>query len=114
MTTNPTTRCNILLIISGLVVANVRNLIQYGELAFNSVGYFLATWLAHYLAIGLVGAVAYSIYSNGRSKFVDRSDITNPVSAGEFVYIIAIIAITTSFAFLFIHYFPRNWADSIE
>jgi hypothetical protein len=88
MKIEPDIRRNILLAISGLVVANVRNVIQYGEFAIGSVWYFLGTWLIHYLAIGVIGAVALAIYSSGRSKYVYGGDGKEAVSAGEFLYIV--------------------------
>jgi len=109
MKIEPETRRNVLLVFSGLVVANVRNLIQYGEFAISSVWYFLGTWLIHYFVIGLIGAAAYAIYSSGRRKYVYSGDGKEAVSAGEFLYILSIIAILASVAILFFYYYvPRD------
>ena len=105
MKIGPETRRNGLLILSGLVVANVRNLIQYGEFALSSIWYFLGTWLIHYFAVALIGAGAYAIYSSGPSKYVYGADGKDAVSVGEFLYIVSIIAIIASLAILFFYYY---------
>jgi len=109
MIIEPETRRNALLALSGLVVANVRNLIQYEEFAFSSIWYFLGTWFIHYIAIALIGASAYAIYSSGRSKYVYSADRKDAVSSGEFLYIVSIIAIISALAILFFYYYvPRG------
>ncbi|MGQ0836181.1 MAG: hypothetical protein ACT4O5_14930 [Gammaproteobacteria bacterium] len=49
-----------LLTITGLVVAYVRNYLQYHRYSFESIGEFIGFWLVHYLAIGLLGALFYA------------------------------------------------------
>jgi hypothetical protein len=49
-----------LLAFTSLLVTFVRNLLQYHRYSFESIGEFFFTWLAHYIAIGLVGALFYA------------------------------------------------------
>jgi len=105
MKIEPNIRRNILLILSGLVVANVRNLVQYNEFAISSIGYFFATWLAHYIAVAIVGVAAYAIYSTNRKKYIYASENSKPIEAGEFLYIISLVAIIASLAVLFFYYY---------
>jgi len=105
MKIEPNIRRNTLLILSGLIVANVRNLLQYNEFTTSSITYFFATWLAHYIAIAIISVGAYAIYSTNRSKYIYAPDNSKPIEAEEFLYIISLIAIITSFAVLFFYYY---------
>jgi len=109
MKIEPNIRRNTLLILSGLIFANVRNLMQYGELATSSVTYFLTTWFIHYIAVALVGIAAYAIYSTNREKYIYAPENSKPIEVEEFLYIISLVAIITSLAALFFYYYvPRG------
>jgi hypothetical protein len=50
----------VLFALTGLVVAYVRNVLQYGHYSWDSIDQFLVSWFVHYLAVGLVAAISYA------------------------------------------------------
>ncbi len=53
-------KSQLLLAITGLVIAFVRNFLQYQRYSFDSIWEFVGFWLLHYMAIGFLGAVFYA------------------------------------------------------
>ena len=105
------TRRNILLAISGLIVANVRSLVQNNEFAISSVAVFFGAWIVHYFAVLLVGMAAYVIYSTKRSKYFDDYKDEKPIEPEEFIYIVSIVAIVASLFILFLYFYVPQDTD---
>jgi hypothetical protein len=96
MTIDTKIKHNIFLALTALVAANIRNIIQYDVFATKSVGYFLGTWLIHYFAILIIGALSYGFYCGFRKHFVYDLAEGKPVDTDEFIFIISSITLIAS------------------
>lgn len=92
-------------VLTALVVAIVRNTIQYGEYWFSSFWMFLGMWFVHYVAIMLVAAVYFVALDSLRSRLLPgRSKASVEDALVQFCLAIVISSIA-----IFVLY---HWPDS--
>lgn len=107
-------RGNLLLALTGLIVAYVRNFLRYHRYSFESVWEFLGFWFVHYLAVGLLGAMFYGL-SNWADRFILKRETTEKgLSVEEGLVYFCIAIIVCSVAIFFIAHWPAGLADSLE
>ena len=89
--------------LSALIFSNVRNYIQYDVFATKSIGYFLGSWVIHYVAIFFLCAGTFCVYGfirkrttfeSEESKEVDFEDLLLIVFSSVFTASIAVFAIS--------------------
>lgn len=108
------TRRNILLALTGLIVAYVRNFLQYHRYSYDSALEFLGSWFAHYLAIGLLGALFYSL-SDWADRFIlEKERVGKGLSVDEGLVYFCIAVIVCSVAVFFIAHWPAGLSDTFE
>lgn len=104
-------RQHAIFIVSALVVAFVRHNIQYGDYDFGgSWGMFFGSWVIHYFVLVIVGAVSYVIIEN-KSGFFWGQDEAPKLTADQFLYVLAIIALVASVLTFVVHHFPAGLSD---
>lgn len=84
-------RVHLLLILTALLVAYVRNFLQYGDYIFSSFSIFVGFWIIHYFAVGFL-AVLFSQLLNkslnvilpSEPSGIGRSHISTNVGVASF------------------------------
>jgi len=99
---------NGLLIITGLVVAYVRRVIQYGNYSWDSVVQLLGWWLLHYLAVGLVAAVAYGCIKGTEKFFFGYESGEKGLGVDEALVYISVVILVAAVAVFFIAHWPAS------
>lgn len=97
-------RRNGLLIGTGLVVAYVRNFLQYHRYAFGSWWEFLGFWFLHYIAILLVGAIFYACLDGAQRFFVGEGDNKDVSLSVALVYFCVAVLIISVAVFILAHW----------
>ena len=94
---------NLLLALTGLVVAFVRNNIQYGRLIWDSLWEFLGFWLAHQVAVMIVMVAAYVGIKQMERFFFGYRENEGMTTNEARVYIPMVILICAVCIFLIAH-----------
>jgi len=94
-----------LLVITGLVVAYVRNIVQYRHYSWESIGELLSCWFIHYIAVGIVTATLYVVIKNTEKFFFEYKDSEEGLTWEQaIVYTSLTILISAIFVFLLAHW----------
>jgi len=105
-------RRNALLVITGLVVAYVRNIVQYRHYSWESIGGLLSWWFIHYMAVGIVTAISYVIIKNTEKIFFEDKDSEEGLTWEQaIVYTSLIILISAICIFLLAHWVSSGVPD---
>jgi hypothetical protein len=102
---NPKIRSYSLLAITGLVVAYVRNIVQYKHYSWGSIIEFLSWWFIHYIAVGIVAATLYVVIKNTKKFFFEHKDSKEVLTWEQaIVYTSLTILISAIFILLLAHW----------
>lgn len=107
-------RRNILLVTTGLVVAYVRNFLQYHRYSFDSLLEFVGFWLLHYLVVGLLGALCYGLFHWGDRFILGREESDKGLSVDEGLVYFCIAVIVCSVAVFVIAHWPAGMSETWE
>lgn len=106
---SPEVRRNALLVITGLVVAYVRQVVQYGKYSWESIGQFLIMWLLHYLAVGFIAAISYGVIKGTEKIFLEYEDRRKSITFEQaLVYVALISLVVATFIFILAHWIPND------
>jgi len=97
---------NLLLWFTALVVSWVRNVIQYGSYSWNSLWEFLSFWVAHWLAVVIVMAIALGCIKGTERFFLGCKEGEGLTVDKGLVYISMVILVSAVFIFFMAHYTP--------
>lgn len=105
------TRRRILLAGTSLVVAYVRNFIQYHRYSFGSIGEVLSAWFIHWFAVMAVIGPSYVLISTKASGFLEREKADKEVITLEEAevygsFVLLALAILTFFA--------KHWPEDLD
>jgi hypothetical protein len=99
------TRGNVLLVFTGLVVAYVRNVVQYHHYFWDSTVKFFAWWFIHYIAVGIVTASSYFLIKNTEKIFFKYKESEQGLTWEQaVVYTSLIILVCSILVFLLAHW----------
>jgi hypothetical protein len=105
MSENPKVRSYLLLAITGLVVAYVRNFVQYRHYSWGSIIEFLGWWFIHYMAVGIVMVTSYVVINNTGKFFLKYKDSEEVLTWEQaIVYTSLTILVSSIFIFLLAHW----------
>lgn len=91
-------RRNVLLAITGLVVAFVRTHLQYHQYGWGTVTEFLTSWFIHYVAVALLAAVAYAAIKANAKRFLAEKENEAALSVEAAIVYICITLLTLAVA----------------
>jgi hypothetical protein len=93
--------------IAGLVVAYVRNILQYHHYSWGSWLEFLVTWFVHYIAVLLIAGVAYAFTRGKETLLLGRSETLRHMTVEEAIIFGSVLAIVAAAAILMlVHWIP--------
>jgi hypothetical protein len=93
--------------IAGLVVAYVRNILQYHQYSWDSWLEFLVTWFVHYIAVLLIAGVAYAFTRGKETLLLGRSETLRHMTVEEAIIFGSVLAIVAAAAILMlVHWIP--------
>ena len=105
VTISPKIRRYALLVITGLVVAYVRNIVQYRRYSWESIGELLSWWFVHYMAVGIVTGISYVVMKNVEKIFFQYKDSEGGLTWEQsIVYTSLTILISAIFICLLAHW----------
>ena len=100
---NANVKNNILLIFVGALFSVVRSVYEKSEYPFETMSFFLMSWLIHYFAIGLLAAFSYGVVAISYPYFHPNDNKDKILSVERYMTIYLLIAITTLVIALFLY-----------
>jgi hypothetical protein len=98
---------NILLALTGLVVAYVRQVVQYHQYSWESVTQFFAFWFVHYIGIALLAALAYFFLNRTRVFFFGPDPARPPLDIdAALIYVSIVVLVAPVAIFVLAHWLP--------
>lgn len=105
-------RRNLLLAVTSLVVAYVRNYFQYNQYAWSSIKLFLVSWLLHYFAIGFLIIISLVLIKTHGHFFLGKDTASSRVTKDEFTVYVSIVLLVLAITSVFlVHYTMGNAGD---
>jgi formate hydrogenlyase subunit 3/multisubunit Na+/H+ antiporter MnhD subunit len=102
------TRRNVLLGITALVVAYVRSYLQYHQYSWQSIEQFVISWLIHYLAIlGLV-AISYAFINTKADFFLGNKTERDRKTKEEATVYVSIVLLVAAVLIFFVAHWPQS------
>jgi hypothetical protein len=71
---SPSMKRNLLLVVTGLVVAYVRTFLQYHQYSWSSGSEFLVSWFIHYVGVVILVTISYAIIKTHEERFLPTTD----------------------------------------
>jgi len=99
---------------TALVLAYVRNYVQYHRYSFVSVWEFLGFWFVHYVAVGLVGAVFYALLQSMENLVLGRADDRPPPSMDQAIVHFCTAILLASLAIFLIAHWPAGYSEGLD
>jgi divalent metal cation (Fe/Co/Zn/Cd) transporter len=98
-------RRNVLVVITGIVVAYVRLVVQYGHYSWESMGQFLISWFIHYLGAWFIVAISYGVIKATENIFFEYGETEERLSIDQVIVYVSIFVLTISvFIFVIAHW----------
>jgi len=95
---------HLLLLFTALVVAYVRNVIQYGSYSWDSLLDFFAFWVVHYFAVAIVGLIGILIIKSWEQFFLGYKEGEGLTLEDGLVYCCMFILASAVFIFFMAHW----------
>lgn len=102
------TRRNVLLGVTALVVAYVRSYLQYHQYSWPSIGQFLISWLIHYLAILALVAVSYAFINTKADFFLGNKTERDRITKEEAAVYVSIVLLIAAVLMFFVAHWPQS------
>lgn len=100
---------NLLLVLTALIVAFVRNNIQYDRLIWDSLWEFLGFWLIHYFGVAIVVIIAFACIKQMEGFFFGYRENQGITIDKALVYIPIVILISAVCIFVIAHLPLRDY-----
>ena len=101
-----------LLTITALVVAYVRNFIQYRQYYWESTTQFLISWFLYYFAIAILIGISYAFISTKAAYFLEGEKESRKISFEEAMVYVSLILLTAALLMFFVAHWPPSAYDS--
>ncbi len=106
------TKKQILLAITGLVVAYVRQLVQYRQYSWETITQFLASWFIHYIGVALLALLAGFFINRTHAFFFGPNSTRQPLDTDEALIYVAIVVLVAAVGiFVLAHWVPIEGED---
>lgn len=99
-------RSLVLMVVTGLVVAYVRDFLQYHRYMWNSFSQFLVSWLIHFVALLLFLMFSYPAIVKLASFFIDKPEDSIRDMNEHFVYVPIIVLLAAIAVFILANWVP--------
>jgi len=107
-------RRNLLLILTGLIVAYVRNFLQYHRYSFESVWELLGFWFAHYVVIAIVSAIAYGLIHLADRFILVKEKGAKRLSVDEAIVYFCVLFIVSSAVVFVVAHWPAGLSETLD
>ena len=97
--------------IAGLVVAYIRNVLQYHRYSWDSLWEFLGWWFIHYIAVILVVGITYAFTRGKPSLLLGTHESLHKLTLEEGMIYGSILVIVAAIAILLIAHWPVGIND---
>lgn len=101
-------KTGLLVAVTALVVAYVRNFFQYGSYGWESIGAFLLSWFIHYLGVCLFVAISGAFVSRFAPVFFDKEFPREELSPNELHVYISLVVLVGAIVILVLAHWPAS------
>jgi hypothetical protein len=91
-------RRHILLAVSGLVVAYVRQVVQYHAYSWETITQFLVSWFVHYIGVAFLAALACFFINRTQALFFSRDSHRPALDIDDALVYVSIVALVAAIA----------------
>ncbi len=96
-----------LLAVTGLVVAYVRNVVQYRVYMWSSLYEFLGWWFFHYVAVVIFILIAFTCISSTEKYFL-RNTEKKGITVDQALIYIPIVIISIALSIIILYHWPEH------